>query len=202
MPKFALRTLWLLSPSLLTVVRRGRGLHCRSAFSFHNDCLSNVELKRFCGRSGNCRSRMMGHSPGPRCKSKTGRQNQDRSRRSTNHRRSWLDRDRSWNATRPWLTVWGLGWIIVKSWTLFHTRQSLLPSISHANILNMQKIRTDCNHRRWGGNVLPRVPESTTNRLHCSFNGHEPLFCPPLESTVEMSVPEINNGFLGRALTL
>ena len=42
-----------------------------------------------------------GLGPGPRCKSTTttGRQNQDRSRRSTNHRRSW--RDRSWNATRP-----------------------------------------------------------------------------------------------------
>ena len=32
--------------------------------------------------------------PGPRCKSKTGRQNQDRSRLSTNHRRRWRDLSR------------------------------------------------------------------------------------------------------------
>ena len=40
---------------------------------------------------------------GPRCKSKTGRQNQDRSRLSTNHRLS--SRDRSWIATRPRLPL-------------------------------------------------------------------------------------------------
>jgi len=40
-----------------------------------------------------------GITAGPHCKSTTGRQNQDRSRLSTNHRLSW--RDRSWNATRP-----------------------------------------------------------------------------------------------------
>ena len=32
--------------------------------------------------------------PGPRCKFTTGRQNQDRSRLSTNHRRRWQDRSR------------------------------------------------------------------------------------------------------------
>jgi len=32
--------------------------------------------------------------PGMRCKSKTGRQNQDRLRRLTNHRRSWRNRSR------------------------------------------------------------------------------------------------------------
>ena len=38
---------------------------------------------------------------GPRCKSTTGCQNQDRSRLSTNHRRSWRGRDRSWNQRTP-----------------------------------------------------------------------------------------------------
>jgi len=52
-----------------------------------------------------CQKLKMYVRPGPRCKSATGCQNQDRSRLSTNHRRSWRDRYRSWNATRPWMAL-------------------------------------------------------------------------------------------------
>ena len=66
-------------------------LKCRGVRQLH---IKSLQRSGLSARVPECQKLKMQVRPGPRCKSKTGRQNQDQSRLSTNHRRSWRDRSR------------------------------------------------------------------------------------------------------------